>query len=465
MRNNIYKSIFTIFFLTIAILISAQPHSIGIIIKNQPDNPIVFGAVKGDDFIAIDTAFAEKELVRFELPKGANVGIYRIIMGQTSYAKVMNESPQQLDFIFNKEDIVLETDFKLPETNTKVIQSEENGIWFDFIKKEKFIKQDLNEREKEVNYYWAKDDTDNAIKSATEYNQLQLEYDLFVTSTAKQNEGRFAAKLISNFREPLLDGYLTESQRKELFQKEYFKALDFTDETLMNSHIYTDNVFNYLISYNDKRLTSKQREQEYIKAVDIILANTNKNEKVYEFVLKYLVHGFEVLQLENVIEYIAENYSGTTCQTDEYTTLERKLEEQKMKPGTSVKDFTINNINGDPVTFSKVLKGENLILFWASWCPHCTQLLTQLQPWLKQTKNSNIEIFAISLDTSEEAWKKKISELGIESWYNLSDFREWESKVAIDYNVFATPTLFLIDENLKIIGKAESFNKLKKLLD
>ena len=463
MNNNIYKSIFTIFFLTITILSYAQPYSVGIIIKNQPDNPIILGAVKGDNFIAIDTAFAIKELVRFELPKSADVGMYRIIMGQTPYAKVMNEDPQQLDFIFSNEDIVLETNFKSPETETLVIQSEENEIWFDFIKKEQFIKQDLNEREKEVNYYWAKDDTDNAIKSATEYNQLQIEYDLFITETAKKHEGRYATKLINTFREPLLDGYLTETQRKELFQKEYFKALDFTDETLINSQVYTNNVFKYLISYNNKGFTTKQREQQYIKALEIILANTNKNEKVYEFVLKYLVHGFEVLELENVITYIAENYSGTTCQTDEYTTLERKLEEQKMRLGTNVADFTVNDIYGDPVTFKEVLKDKNIILFWASWCPHCTELLTKLKPWLQQTENSNVEIFAISLDTSKAAWKKKVSELGIESWYNLSDFQKWDSKVAIDYNVFATPTIFVIDKNLKIIGKAESFYELKKL--
>lgn len=463
MNNILNKSIFTIFLLTIAILSFTQPYSIGIIIKNQPDTPIVLGAIKGDDFIAIDTAFAEKELVRFDLPEGASIGIYRIIMGQTPYARVMNEAPQQLDFIFYNEDIVLETDFKSPETETKVIQSDENEIWFDFIKKEQFIKQNLNELKKEVNYYWAKDDTDNAIKTATEYNQLQMEHDLFVTETAKKYTGRFAAKQISTFREPLLDGYLTEIQRQELFQKEYFKTLDFTDESLINSQVYTDNIFKYLISYNKKELTKEQREREYIKAVDIILANTNKNEKVYEFVLKYLVHGFEVLEMGNIITYIAENYSGTTCQTDEYTTFERKLEEQKMRPGTSVADFTVNDLNGNPITFTKVLKEKNIILFWASWCPHCIELLTQLKPWQQQTKNSNIEIFAISLDTSKETWKKKIYELGIESWNNLSDFQKWDSKVAIDYNVFATPTIFIIDKNLKIIGKAESFSELKNM--
>ncbi|MCK5730363.1 MAG: TlpA family protein disulfide reductase [Draconibacterium sp.] len=459
----IIKSILIFVFVSVFTICVAQPHSIAIIIKNQPDNIVVLGAIKGDDFIIIDSAFAEKELIRFNLHKDAESGMYRIIMGQTPYAKIMNEAPQQLDFIFNKESIVLETDFKSPETKTKVIESVENEIWFDFIQKEQFINHDLREREKEVNYYWAKDKTDEAIKVATEYNQLQVEYNLFITETAKKNNGTFAAKVISTYTEPLLDGYLTEIQRKELFQKEYFKALDFTDESLMNSQGYTNNIFKYLISYNKKGLTQEQREKEYIKAADIILTNTNKNEKIYEFILKYIIHGFEVLQFENVITYIAINYSGTTCQTDEYTTLERKLEEQKMISGTSVADFTINNINSNPITFSNTLKEKNIVLFWASWCPHCTDFIKQLESWQKQAKNSNIEIFAISLDTDKEVWKNKVLELRIESWYNLSDFKEWESKIAIDYNVFATPTIFVVDKNLKIIGKAESFYELTNL--
>ena len=134
-----------------------------------------------------------------------------------------------------------------------------------------------------------------------------------------------------------------------------------------------------------------------------------------------------------------------------------------MKIGTTVPDFTINDINGDPITLSEVLKERNLILFWASWCPHCLEMLPQIKQWQKQAKNSNVEIFAISLDTVKNDWKKIIFELGIESWYNLSDFQEWDSKVAIGYNIFATPTLFIIDKNLQIIGKAESFYELNNL--
>lgn len=306
MKNLNHKNLFTVLFIIGAISCFAQPNSVGIIIKNQPDNPIVLGIVKGDNFIAIDSTLAENELVRFNLPNDALIGVYRLILGQTKYAKVMGESPQQLDFIFNKEDIVLETDFDAPETKTREIQSVENKVWFRFKERELVLKQQLNELEKSVNYYWSNNDSDNVIEKANEYNQLQIERDLFISQMIKENEGLFAAKLIQTFREPMLDGYLTEIQRKELFKKEYLKLLDFSDETLIYSQGYTDNIFNYLVSYNQKNFTQKQRELEYIKAVDLILEKINKNEKVQPFIIDYLIHGFEVLQLQKVITHISE---------------------------------------------------------------------------------------------------------------------------------------------------------------
>ena len=40
----------------------------------------------------------------------------------------MNEAPQQLDFIFNNEDIIFETDFEKPAENLLVVLSEENRV-------------------------------------------------------------------------------------------------------------------------------------------------------------------------------------------------------------------------------------------------------------------------------------------------------------------------------------------------
>jgi len=303
----------------------------------------------------------------------------------------------------------------------------------------------------------------------TRYNQLQKQRDSIISETTKKYPNLFAARLIQMYREPFLDGNLSAQERNEIFKKEYFTQLDFSDEGLMSSSVYTDKVFKYLMSYAQRGLTREQQEQEFMIAVDEIVKSIHGvtsshpvNNQVYEYILDYLVRGFEKLNLDNLIAYIAENYSGTTCQTDELTTLERKLGAQNMKMGTIVQDFTLNDINGDTVTLSDIVKEKNLILFWASWCPHCEEMLPQIKQWQKQVENPKLEIISISLDTSETAWKNKVFEKGIESWYNLSDLKEWEGKVAIDYNVYATPTLFLVDSELKILAKPVTFGELIK---
>jgi len=472
----IWIIVFLILFAGFPKNVFSQTYSCNIQIKNQPNNQIILCAIKEDKFSPIDSTQSVNGIMQFQIPANSAPVIYRLILGQTTYAKVMNEPPQQLDFIFNKENVVLETDFKAPDDSLKVIQSEENKVWFEFLKKEKQLQEELKLAALELDYDRKLGTENSGLITKmqigiriTRYNQLQKQRDSIISETTKKYPNLFAARLIQMYREPFLDGNLSAQERNEIFKKEYFTQLDFSDEGLMSSSVYTDKVFKYLMSYAQRGLTREQQEQEFMIAVDEIVKSIHGvtsshpvNNQVYEYILDYLVRGFEKLNLDNLIAYIAENYSGTTCQTDELTTLERKLGAQNMKMGTIVQDFTLNDINGDTVTLSDIVKEKNLILFWASWCPHCEEMLPQIKQWQKQVENPKLEIISISLDTSETAWKNKVFEKGIESWYNLSDLKEWEGKVAIDYNVYATPTLFLVDSELKILAKPVTFGELIK---
>jgi len=405
----------------------------------------------------IDTTQPDNGVIQFELPKNSHPGIYRIIFGQTTYARVMNEPPQQLDFIYNNENIQFRTNFNSPEDSLKIMQSKENQVWFEFLQKEKEFQQQIQMLGKEVDYYWSKKDTANAIEKANKFNQLQMESEAYITQTVKSHPGFYAAKLINIYHQPLLDGYVDASERASDFKSNYFKNLDFTDASLINSSVYTDKVFDYLVKYNQPQFTPQQRENEYKKAVDIVLANTNQNEKVYEFILDYLVGGFEILKMDNLITYIADKYEGTT-------TMKLKLRQQKMKPGTVVPDFTLNDINGEPVTLSNVLKDKNLVLFWASWCPHCNEMVPQILRWQKSSGLTDFEVIAVSIDENAVYWKNKVFETGLENWYNLSSLKKWDCPVALEYNVYATPTLFVVDRNLKIIGKPLTLEELKSTI-
>jgi hypothetical protein len=63
------------------------------------------------------------------------------------------------------------------------------------------------------------------------------------------------------------------------------------------------------VIYNQYDFTQKQREAEYIKALDIIVPNIRQNEQVYSFLMGYLAHGFNVLQMKNVISYMSKKYN------------------------------------------------------------------------------------------------------------------------------------------------------------
>lgn len=439
----------------------AQQHNLTVQITNLPNNQIILGKIRGDKFIPTDTVQSINGSVQFHFSANNTNGVYRIILGQTTYAQVMNEPPQQLDFIYNNEDISLKTDFKYLEDSLKVIQSNENQVWYNFKQKEKTLRDQLNLTQKELDYFQEKNDVKNTEKSVNRFNQLQKKRAELIKQATQQHPNLYATKLIKMYQEPFWDGNLNRQQRDEQFKSKYFNNIDFSDETLMNSDIYTKKVFKYLMSYVQRGLSREQQEQEFKTAIDIILSRTNQNEKIYEFILEYLVNGFEKLHMDNLITYIADNYSGTTCQTDDISTLERKLLQQKMKIGAIVPDFTLNDVKGHPVRLHEVLKNKNLILFWASWCPHCNKMIPDILNWQKSLDSTSFEIIAISLDDLEKNWEDKVVEMGIEHWINLSSLKKWSCTVVMDYNVYATPTMFIIDRDRKILGKPLTLVELK----
>lgn len=289
----------------------AQTFTVEVQLKNQPVNTIVFGWVKGDDFFAIDSTSLAQTFgkVKFSFPEDAHPGVYRIILGTTTAGKILNEPPQFLDFIFDNENLVFDTDFKAPVDNLKIIKSKENTAWFAFLAKDKVIRQNIATLANEIDNYWMKGDTAKVIAKANEFNQLQMERDMFIAKTLDDNRGLFASLMIKNLREPLLDGYLTPAERKQAYKNEFLKTVDFIDPLLINSSIYTDNIFKYLVNYNQYDFTKKQREAEYTKALDMIVPQIKSNNEVYRFLMAYLVHGFEVLDMETVISYMSKKYN------------------------------------------------------------------------------------------------------------------------------------------------------------
>ena len=47
---------------------------------------------------------------------------------------------------------------------------------------------------------------------------------------------------------------------------------------------------------------------------------------------------------------------------------------------------------------------------------------------------------------------------------NVSDLLGWDGQTTLDYFIYATPTMFLIDSDMKIIGMPKTLEELKNIL-
>jgi thiol-disulfide isomerase/thioredoxin len=120
--------------------------------------------------------------------------------------------------------------------------------------------------------------------------------------------------------------------------------------------------------------------------------------------------------------------------------------------------------NGDSLALAS-LKGKVILLdFWASWCPPCRYGNRQLVKIYKKYNPDGFEIFGVSLDESIQDWKKAIEKDKI-SWTQVIDPRGQFAKSAIDWNVYALPTSYLINKNGDVVGIGLEGKELEKALE
>ena len=121
-------------------------------------------------------------------------------------------------------------------------------------------------------------------------------------------------------------------------------------------------------------------------------------------------------------------------------------------------------------------KGQLVLLdFWAAWCSPCRRENPVVVNAYKKYKDKNFEngkgftVFSVSLDRTEDAWKKGVEADKLEWPYHISDLKYWQSKHGAVYGVRQIPANFLIDgdgiiiaRNLRGPALAEALEKLTK---
>ncbi|MBQ8888835.1 MAG: AhpC/TSA family protein [Bacteroidaceae bacterium] len=140
---------------------------------------------------------------------------------------------------------------------------------------------------------------------------------------------------------------------------------------------------------------------------------------------------------------------------------------EKVQVGSEAPDFTLPDVEGNPVSLSS-FRGKYVLLdFWASWCPDCRKENPNIVAAWEKYQNKNFAVLGVSLDRNREQWLAAIEKDNL-TWTQVSDLKFWSSDAAVLYCIRWIPMSFLIDPEGKIVAvglEGEALhNKLEELL-
>lgn len=419
----------------------------------KPDQKVYYlQQIKGDRIINLDTASISASILNFNWKTNYQQGMYRLFDGS-----------QGLIFWAGGEEIQLEISEPFVQDSLYIINSKENQIWKDYSILKNTNYQNLDLLNPIINWY--DKESDFYQLALSEFTRQQNAIPIFVQSVKKKYPDTWILPYLEADIKPILPMGLSYEEQKKYLQEHWFDGVNWYDYSLINSDILTNKITEYLGLYTNRDFTKPQLELAFKVAVDQIIPKTKGNPDMYAFVMDYLVRGFEKYNFEEVILHIAINYPppAEQCENEERKSeaLVRLEKYESMQIGQVAPNILLPNIQGELINIAECQKENILIVFWASWCPHCTLLIPQIQNWYSTEIQEYWQVYCISLDTDQTDLQAYLREANIQL-ETLCSHQGWDTPAAINYNIYATPTMIVLDKERKIWAKPQSINELMK---
>lgn len=467
-KNNLKTSLlkrtigfaFTFVFLLATFYCSAQD---SIVVKGQFINNTKYAQVQMKKFavgsFTVTGAKIKEEKFSMTLPPDIPAGVYRF-----QYA--FSQSQQYLDIIINGKD--KEINFTIDAFDDvafpKFSKSKENQQWYAYLEETNNQLQRIELLNQFINAYPSP--TAKVVQAAEqEWEEEKTLYHANLEAFTTKMQSTLACEMVANrpfyFTKPKDDFILQDYYKREHF----WDGFDATNPTLINTPLYTEHILNYLRYWMNPEMGFSQEEQTegFKKAVDTILAQFSGNEETQKFALKYLQLGFKEIGNEKVLQYIDEKYQELAAQCNDEGVDKMAFEKRMagyaaMKEGEVAPNIAFEGLKLKVKNLYEIEARQVLVVFWASWCPHCMEDMPKINTWA--LANPTTKVVAISLDDNKAAYEEAIKEFP--NLDHHTDLKKWEGKAVNDYFVYGTPTLILLDKDKKIIGKYASLDAMNK---
>jgi thiol-disulfide isomerase/thioredoxin len=460
-------------------------------IGNQKDTTVHLIKYFGKGLYYADTAEMKGGYIEFDGSKQA-AGILGILLPGQKY----------FEFIYNNEEVYLETSSPDFIENMKVKKSDENKVFFDYVKFIGSKKSESGARIEERSKLKQEEPNYRRLTSIIDsLNSVVISYQKKLITS---NPGKLVSKIVTmsmdiDIPEPPRDknGNLIDSNFKfNYFRAHFWDNVDFKDDRLVNTPI-----FHSKLEYYFGKNMMIQHWDTILKNAFSFCDALDPKSKTFEYCVSWITSNYgksNIMGMDKVYTLMADRYYCTMnkegkspafwMKEDKLDELCEKIPVQKnLVLGVRPPNLILRDTTDSKWQDFYSLKSEYTILyFWDPECGHCKKTTPKLETLYKEKlKARNVEIFAVGKAVGDEfeKWKKFIRENKL-TFINVAvteplfkaameDARQFVPKFTTleslnyqtTYDIFSTPRVFILDKDKKIIAKSLSISQLEEMLD
>lgn len=251
--------------------------------------------------------------------------------------------------------------------------------------------------------------------------------------------------------------------------REALQAINYADDRLYKSGLLKEAIENHIWFIENSSGSLDSVFADINRSIDIIIDQLKKedNEKFNLITQRF----FDVLEKRSLFtssEYLAKRLlDGDDCGCIN-PNFEKQLHKYgKMATGATAPDIAFTEFTYFPEgvqakSLSELNADYYLVIFAAGWCGHCTEEVPKIADYYPTLKDKNIEVVLVSLDENAKDFAQFAAPM---PFISTTDYQKWDSQAATDYQVFGTPSYFLLDKDLKILQKLKSVEHIKSWVE
>jgi thiol-disulfide isomerase/thioredoxin len=263
------------------------------------------------------------------------------------------------------------------------------------------------------------------------------------------------------------DGSIDSTFQLRWYREHFFDNFDLADDALiqMPRPMYQEKINEYL-----DKLYAPQADT-ITKAIEKIVAKAKKNQETYKYavwvcILKYQAP--EIMGLDEVYVNLYDRYFASgEMNFWANEKLRQNLKEQaeryrKSLVGKQGPNLIMQDINLKPRSMYDIKKKYTILFIFDPDCGHCKEETPKLVNFYNK-KKFDVEVYAVSADTSMAKMRDYIKDMNMK-WITVNGPRTYVGHYQDLYDAMTTPSLYVLDEKKKIIGKKIPAEKLEDFL-